>query len=119
MARTKTRGASDRRHHWAGVISEWEQSGSTQVGFCRERGIAIATFRWWRSRLNVDSAPVAKRRSTSDTTWVPVTLSDGVATASAIEVVVAGGRIVRIPGPISEELLQRVIAAAECAPCSR
>ena len=55
---------SARRHaaQWTRIIEAQRQSGLTVVEFCRRRGIAKATFWYWRKRLvtTAKQAQVAK-----------------------------------------------------------
>ena len=47
----KPRGAQFKAARWARIIEAQRQSDLTGVGFCRRRGIAKATFWYWRKRL--------------------------------------------------------------------
>jgi len=51
--RNGRKGQSARRNaaQWARIIEAKRQSGRTVVDFCRRRGIAKATFWYWRKRL--------------------------------------------------------------------
>jgi hypothetical protein len=37
---------------WKDIITEWEMSGKTRKAFCRERDLTVATFSYWRTKLN-------------------------------------------------------------------
>jgi hypothetical protein len=39
------------RAEWSGLVDEHEASDQSQATFCRRRGIAIGTFRWWIWKL--------------------------------------------------------------------
>jgi hypothetical protein len=122
----------DRRRHWVRLIAEQEKTGMSQVDFCRDRQVSVQTFRWWKSRLNGEGSSEirtprqrarrkrANGRPDSEAALIPVTLTgSGAAPASGIEIVVAGGRVIRVPGPFSDTLLHQVISAVESVPCSR
>ncbi len=36
---------------WQAHMDAWTQSGKTQAGYCREQGLNIKTFHYWRKRL--------------------------------------------------------------------
>ena len=41
------------------VVDAWKVSGMTQRAFCEQRGINVATFSWWKGRLDHAAAAVA------------------------------------------------------------
>lgn len=45
------RGGGERERYWRGVVERQRSSGQTVQGFCRENGIAQASFYHWRARL--------------------------------------------------------------------
>lgn len=45
------RGSGEREGYWRGVVERQRRSGQTVQGFCRENGIAQASFYHWRARL--------------------------------------------------------------------
>jgi hypothetical protein len=40
---------------WRARIDEWRESGLSQSRYCRERGISLATFGYWKRRLDEKS----------------------------------------------------------------
>src|SRR5215469_4894013 len=40
------------RAKWQRLISEQEQSGRTVAAFCRQRGLCVPHFYWWKKRLH-------------------------------------------------------------------
>lgn len=44
-------GSGEREGYWRGVVERQRRSGQTVLGFCRENGIAQASFYHWRARL--------------------------------------------------------------------
>jgi hypothetical protein len=40
---------------WRAQIDEWRESGLPQSRYCRERGISLATFVYWKRRLEEKS----------------------------------------------------------------
>lgn len=43
--------AAEKRARWQRIVSEWEQSGLSQAAFCREQGLSIPLFYYWRRRV--------------------------------------------------------------------
>ena len=41
-----------RRNFWTNHLRDWEASGLSQVGYCREQGLSIKGFVYWKKRLN-------------------------------------------------------------------
>ena len=44
-----------------GLVDAWKTSGMTQRAFCEQRDINVATFSWWKGRLDHAAAVVAKQ----------------------------------------------------------
>jgi hypothetical protein len=110
-ARTSTAEASRHRR----LILAQAVSGLSHEEFCRREGISVHAFRFWkyrRRRLPVSPAappaPPAPR-------LVPVRLVG--AAEGAIEVLLAGGRSVRVRAGFDEGTLRRVIAVLETPAC--
>ena len=119
-----------KRRDWQSTIADWRRSGESQVDYCRARGITIGTFRWWKSQLDRGRISTRRRRGAIRTpraaeaaaptvgpTLIPVTLC-AEPTGAAIEVVLTGGRTVRIADDFHEETLRRIVAVLESVPCS-
>lgn len=83
MEKTKRQGGlaarSAKAAAWRQRIEQWRQSGLTQAAFCRQRNLALATFQWWRRRLNARGADTAAAVSA----FVPVRLKETRADATA------------------------------------
>jgi transposase-like protein len=39
------------RERWQALLAEQRDSGLTQSAFCRERGLALSTFQYWKRQL--------------------------------------------------------------------
>ena len=48
---TRREQARQREAHWREVLAEWAKSGLTQTAFCRERGVSLSAFGWWKGEL--------------------------------------------------------------------
>jgi hypothetical protein len=42
------------REQWSALMLAYERSNQSVRAFCMTRGLALATFRWWRSQLRRD-----------------------------------------------------------------
>ena len=49
MSRQEELGA--KRERWRERIGEWENSGLTQAAYCREKGLALHCFLYWRKKF--------------------------------------------------------------------
>jgi len=101
------RGHGERR--WRAFLEEWARSGETIVGFCERRGLRPPTFYEWRRRLAIETSgfvPIEVKRS-------PAEIQRG----SGIEVLLRGGRRVRVERGFDPEVLAQAVAALEALPC--
>ena len=110
---------------WQAAFRDWEASGLTQVQFCTQRGLSIHVFRAERYGKHRPRAMSEAGRSPS-ATFVPVkvvarrkgsALAMLTPTFAVIELVLLGGRVVRVPSGFDEQLLARVIAVVEGRTC--
>ena len=53
---------------WRQRFEQFERSGLSQARFCQQRGLALATFTWWRRRL--------KMRTIDRPAFIPVQLKE-------------------------------------------
>ena len=102
MDKTTTR--SERREHWHGVVAEWQASGESQAGFCRERGLAVWQFRYWAKQLG--GTPPA-----SDQRFAEVS-SPGL----GLRLRLPGGLVLEVEPEFDESTLRRFLRAA-ADPC--
>src|SRR5262245_40825822 len=79
-----------KERQWRRWIDQWRVSGLSVRAFCAQHGLAQASFYAWRR--------VLERRAAEQPAFVPVqVVADATPTqASALEVVLLGGRTVRI-----------------------
>ena len=100
-----------KEHQWRRWIGEWQTSGLSVRAFCQRRGLTVASFYAWRRAL--------QRRAAEKATFVPVqVLPDAVQTqTSALEVVLADGRAVRVAPGFDAATLRQLLAVLEGRPC--
>ena len=112
---------TDRARHWQALVREQERSGLTQAAFCRQRKINPGTLAWWRRKLGATAGAEAgrstrPRRSSSRTDPVRFMEVEVVGSASKrYEIVLSGGRVLRVPADFDPAHVARLIAAVESA----
>jgi len=96
-----------KERQWRSWICRWRGSGLTMRAFCARHGLATASFYHWRR--------VLERRAAEAPAFVPVqVVADATpAEASALEVVLVGGRAVRVAPGFDEATLRRLLAVLE------
>jgi transposase len=106
---------TERAKCWAELVGGWERSGLSQAEFCRRRGIKLGSFGWWKRQLRRPAGDAPARRGRppkASKRFVEVRLT-GASSTSMYEVVLAGGRSVRVPSRFDPQTLSRLIAAVE------
>ena len=96
---------------WRRWIGEWQTSGLSARAFCERRGLTAASFYAWRR--------VLQRRDAEKAAFVPVQLVAGAGPiqVSALEVVLADGRTVRVAPGFDAATLRQLLAVLEGRPC--
>ena len=113
---------SAKEAHWREHVRTQPDSGRSIRGYCRAHGLKESAFYWWRAQL------ARWERRQAGTTLVPVRVmadSDGPEDAAElapsraghIEVVLPGGRCVRLVGAVDRAALTEVLAVLEIPPC--
>lgn len=108
--------------HWREVLGDWQQSGLKPRAFCDQRGLSIGSFSYWRYRIRrLDGSAAAPAKAPASTrrkqAFIPVRLSTSSIRPAAIEVVLRGGRCLRVAKGADEALLRMVIGVLEETPC--
>jgi hypothetical protein len=117
---------SERESRWRGLVDGWRESGLTQEAFCGERGVGVASFRWWKWKLGLPGRSRGEGRREGEgperplPAFVPVRIvepagrreADG-AGAGAFELELSGGWVVRVPAGFEAESLARLLAVVE------
>ena len=100
-----------KERQWRHWIGEWQASGLSARAFCERRGLTVASLYAWRR--------VLRRRAAENAAFVPVqVVADAVpAQASALEVVLADGRTVRVAPGFDVATLRQLLAVLEGRPC--
>jgi membrane protein required for beta-lactamase induction len=88
-------------------------------GFCRGRGVPLSSLKYWKKELAVrEQKRQAKRAATEATRnalqFLPVRVLDpAVAALGSVEVVLRGGRILRVGNDFDPGVLQKLVATLE------
>ncbi len=105
-------------------MGEWRESGLTQAAFCRGRGMAVASFRWWKWKLGLPGRPPAEGRvqdrpAGALPAFVPVRIVERSPrpgrepAGGAFELDLPGGWCLRVPADFEAESLARLLAVVE------
>lgn len=119
---------------WRQHLAAWRRSGCRIRDYCRSAGLSEPSFYAWRrmlaerqaARRTVAAARKQAERQEQSTTaaaFVPVRLiaepaaTAASAVAGSVEVVVRGGRVVRVAAGFAAATLREVVAVLEGLPC--
>jgi transposase-like protein len=121
-------------------VRRWKESGGSVREYCRAVGLRESAFYFWRRKLagqgrptaaandsqpvvpgRVPVAPRPERRSSqrSRPSFLPVRLTgnDPTEATCRVEIVLAGGRTVRVRAGFDRQTLVDVLAVLEARPC--
>jgi transposase len=128
------RGQRDRakEQHWRRHVAAWRRSGQSIRAYCRAEGLSEPSFYAWRRLLAERRRRTQPERvedgralftgqsaaaAPSVSPFVPVRLVEDAAPLAAVEVVLRGGRVVRVAAGFAAKTLREVVAALEDLPC--
>jgi hypothetical protein len=96
-----------KEEQWRGWIGEWRASGLSVRAFCERRGLTTHRFYYWRR--------VLERRRAAKPAFLPVQfVADALpAQTSALELVLANGRSVRVAPGFDEATLRQLLMVLE------
>jgi transposase len=103
---------SERSRYWQRLTAEWKASGLRQAEFCRRHGIKGGTFGWWKHQLARAVGESPKRSAKGLGRFVEVRPVAAIP-AAAYEIVVGGGRVIRVPMHFDPQSLSRLLAVVE------
>lgn len=84
----------ERERLWQGLVGEWRESGLTQEVFCRERGVAVRSFRWWKWKLGL---PGRHGRRVGGVGGLRASPEASQAAFVPVRIVAGGGSVARAP----------------------
>ena len=99
-----------KQQQWQQWIHQWQASGLSVRAFCARHRLAEPRFYAWRRQL--------RQRQSQVTGFVPVHLlaTPEAAAEHVLEVVLAGGRRLRVPAGFDAATLRHLLAVLEEAP---
>ncbi len=90
-----------KREFWVSHIQAWEQSGLSQVAYCRKNDLKM--HRWWYWKKRISSS------ADTDVTFVPLRFSSGQVSGSIISVVTPNGYRIEIDNGFDFSKLRQLI----------
>lgn len=106
---------TERAKHWHALVSEWAGSGQTQVAFCRQRRIEPGTFAWWKRQLRQRGLAGDVSAGVSEASGLFVEVRPPTGSPAGFEVLLAGGRTIRVPAGFDGGELTRLLSVLEPA----
>jgi hypothetical protein len=108
----------EKARYWQAVIRDAARSGLSTRAFCRQRKLRECQFYWWQRRLREKRPPASTPPGPASGAGSFALVSDEAATTDAgIELVLAGGRRLRIAKGVDATTLRSVLAALEQPGC--
>jgi hypothetical protein len=137
--------SEQREQYWRVIQEKWTKSGQTQKEFCRRHSLSLPSFRWWRSELkrrgdkrdrlsgtldkSKDNSRLKKQRfnpamssNANEPSFVPVEIVGtnhfllcSSESEHTYEILLRGGRRIRLGRHFESESLKALIATVEQA----
>src|SRR5262249_18477025 len=104
--------------HWRLLIDQWRRSGLSVRAFCDRHDLALPSFYAWRRRLQQGQPSAQGARGPQAVTFLPVHIQpEPTDHRPPLELVLAGGRCLRIPPGFDPNALRALLAVLEEPPC--
>lgn len=140
MKKRVRQGDPERRRYWEEVVRRWREGGQAVRAFCRAEGVRESAFYFWRQKLthrgyradaengsgaegpatpvSQSSSRISPRRGPTPS-FLPVRVVEPNLTEAVrgVEIVLARGRIVRVPPGFDRKTLADVLTVLEVPPC--
>jgi hypothetical protein len=100
-------------HRWRRIIERQVSSGLSASAYCQRNGIAASSFFAWKRRLRL-AGPQFVEVKTAEADSLP--LSGAQPRSEPIEILLRGGRSVRVPSGFDPALLGQIVVALESLP---
>jgi transposase-like protein len=110
---------------WRGQFQRHQKANVSVARFCRQLGVSVVTFYYWRKRVHeADSGTDSSRATVGHRSCKPITSAGGTSTnfvpvsvidpgaSTVLEIELTNACVVRLRGAIDPPLLQAAIAAA-------
>jgi len=107
----------EKAQRWERIIHEAARSGMSIIEFCRQRGLRKSQFYWWQRRLKARPPKrILGKRFKEQASFALVSDNPELMDAG-IELVLEGGRRLRISKGVDETTLRTVLAATGSNEC--
>ena len=104
----------DARATWAKRVERWGASGLSAAEFALEIGVNPRTLTYWKWKLGrPEQRSAAPRPEFVEVVPTASALRSGGASLDALEVVLVGGVVIRVPARFDADALRRVVVALE------
>lgn len=113
MARRFRVSVGGREQFWREQLCRQRASGQGVREFCEGAGLSVPSFYWWRREVRIRDA----RRGSARPRFVPVRMTPEPPKDASLEVVLGGGRSIRVGSGFDAEHLRAVVTALESTPC--
>jgi transposase-like protein len=123
MGGTRRANHQSRVEWWRGQFQRQEKTNLSVTELCRQLGVSVATFYYWRKRVHeatsndlrqsADVRPSRRMTTSADTTsanFVPVSILEPAA-GTELEIELTNACVLRLKGAIDLPLLQAAITA--------
>ena len=108
----------EKARYWQAVIGDAAGSGMSTRAFCRQRKLRECQFYWWQRRLKEKRPRVsAPRGPASNPASFALVSGEAGSVDAGIELLLSGGRRLRIAKGVDEPTLRSVLAALEPPGC--
>jgi transposase-like protein len=107
--------AREGREVWAKRVERWVDSGLSAKEFAAETGVNANTLAHWRWRLGAKAPAGRTEAATAPVRFVELAAAPAAEEAGGFEVVLAGGRTVRVPPRFDATELARLVQVLEGA----
>lgn len=91
-----------KRVQWQTHVEAWRASGLSQSAYCREHGLSLASFGYWRRRLAGDTVG-------PQTGVLPIRVAAPVTAGSQVQVRLPNGLVLGLPLPAEAAGLQALV----------
>ena len=105
----------EKARYWQHTIREAVRSGMSIREFCRQHRLKESQFYWWQHKLKVgrQQRSIREEGVNREAASFALVSDEPQATDAGIELVLGGGRRLRIRKGVDEETLRAVLAAVE------
>jgi hypothetical protein len=95
-----------KRARWSKAVSEWSRSGESRRAFCKQRGLPLSSFQWWRRRLKEVSA----EGNALSFLPIPMRGAGGDISGATVEIELRSGTRVRFAGEAALRAVEHLVS---------